>query len=195
MKRSIDVVVCGFLMALLLPVFAAVATLVRVLDGPPVFYVGRRVGQWGREFDLYKFRSMRANTGSSVTISHDPRVTRLGRVLRRTKLDELPQLLNVVKGDMSLVGPRPEDPDYVALYSSEQRRILDFKPGITSVSALTYLDEESSLSGPDWEAVYREQIMPAKIELELSYQRRRTLLSDVGVLARTAAVPIRRLLT
>ena len=107
---------------------------------------------------------------------NDPRITRVGRILRTTKIDELPQFFNVVRGDMSLVGPRPEDPEYVALYTPEQRRILDLKPGITSVAALEYVDEGELLKGDDWEAVYREQIVPAKLALEAEYAARRTLL-------------------
>ena len=109
--------------------------------------------------------------GVSVTVWDDPRITRLGKVLRRLKLDELPQLLNVLRGEMSLVGPRPEDPEYVALYTEEQRRILDLKPGITSVAALRYWDEVELLKGDDWETVYREQLVPAKLALELEYAR------------------------
>jgi lipopolysaccharide/colanic/teichoic acid biosynthesis glycosyltransferase len=170
------------------PVLLAIAAAVRVRDGAPVIYRARRVGQHGREFQLFKFRTMVPSTGSSVTVWADPRVTPLGRRLRRLKLDELPQLLNVLRGEMSIVGPRPEDPSYVALYTDEQRRVLSVKPGITGVAALAYADEESLLQGEDWEATYRLTIMPAKLQLELDYLDRRSARTDADLILRTAAV-------
>ena len=170
------------------PVLLAIAAAVRVRDGAPVIYRARRVGQHGREFQLFKFRTMVPSTGSSVTVWADPRVTPLGRRLRRLKLDELPQLLNVLRGEMSIVGPRPEDPSYVALYTDEQRRVLSVKPGITGVAALAYADEESLLQGEDWEAMYRLTIMPAKLQLELDYLDRRSARTDADLILRTAAV-------
>ena len=128
-----------------------------------------------------------------MTVWDDPRITPLGRALRRLKLDELPQLLNVLRGDMSLVGPRPEDPEYVALYTEEQRRILELKPGVTSVAALRYWDEVELLTGDDWEAMYRERLIPAKLALEMEYARRRTMWTDVKVLGRTAVSLARRI--
>ena len=171
-----------------------------LLDGWPIVYVGARVGQHGRPFGLYKFRTMVPSKtppagqvmGSSVTVHDDPRITSIGKVLRRLKLDELPQLFNVLAGQMSLVGPRPEDPEYVALYSEEQRRILAFKPGITSVAALTYVDEAELLKGDDWETVYRTQIVPAKLALETEYAARRTGWSDLVLLTRTVLTLGRR---
>jgi lipopolysaccharide/colanic/teichoic acid biosynthesis glycosyltransferase len=132
--------------------------------------------------------------GASVTVWNDPRTTSLGKVLRRLKLDELPQLLNVLRGEVSLVGPRPEDPEYVALYTEEQRRILEVKPGVTGVAALRYWDEVELLKGDDWETVYREQLVPAKVALELEYARTRTLWKDVKVLGRTAFGLVHRVL-
>jgi lipopolysaccharide/colanic/teichoic acid biosynthesis glycosyltransferase len=190
-KRVMDIAIAMPALLMAAPLLLFVAAAVAVADGRPVFYLGARVGQHGRLFHLFKFRTMtvaeRAPAqGASVTVWDDPRVTRLGRLLRRLKLDELPQLLNVLRGDMSLVGPRPEDPEYVAFYTEEQRRILDVKPGVTGVAALRYWDEAEWLKGDDWETVYREQLVPAKIALELEYARRRTLWSDLGVIARTA---------
>jgi lipopolysaccharide/colanic/teichoic acid biosynthesis glycosyltransferase len=112
-------------------------------------------------------------------------VTRVGRFLRRTKLDELPQLLNVLKGEMSLVGPRPEDVRFVRRYSAEQRRILDYKPGITSAASLQFRNEEELLKGDDWEAVYFEVLMPEKIRIDLAYLEKRTVVSDVGLILKT----------
>jgi lipopolysaccharide/colanic/teichoic acid biosynthesis glycosyltransferase len=197
-KRLLDVVLAGLALVVLTPLFLAVALAIVLTDGRPVFYVATRVGQYGREFHLFKFRTMvtarvaEPAQGSSVTVHNDPRITPIGRVLRATKIDELPQFFNVVRGDMSLVGPRPEDPEYVALYTPEQRRVLDLKPGITSVAALEYVDEGELLKGDDWETVYREQIVPAKLALEAEYAKRRTLLSDIGLLFRTAFMLVRR---
>lgn len=190
-KRVMDIAIAVPALLLASPLLLLVAAAVALADGRPVLYLGARVGQQGRLFSLYKFRTMataeRAPVqGASVTIWDDPRVTRLGRWLRRLKLDELPQLINVLRGEMSLVGPRPEDPEYVALYTQEQRRILDIKPGITSVAALRYWNEAELLKGDDWETVYREQLVPAKLALEFDYARTRTLWSDLGVIARTA---------
>jgi|WetSurMetagenome_2_1015567.scaffolds.fasta_scaffold317677_2 lipopolysaccharide/colanic/teichoic acid biosynthesis glycosyltransferase len=198
MKRLLDIVLAGAALVVLTPLLAIVALAIVLTDGRPVLYVATRVGQHGRNFHLYKFRTMVTAQspvpaqGSSVTVHNDPRITRVGRVLRTTKIDELPQFFNVVRGDMSLVGPRPEDPEYVALYTPEQRRILELKPGITSVAALEYVDEGELLKGDDWEAVYREQIVPAKLALEAAYAARRTLWTDIGLLLRTAAMLVRR---
>jgi lipopolysaccharide/colanic/teichoic acid biosynthesis glycosyltransferase len=209
-KRVMDLVIAVPVLLVLLPLLLLVAITVALADGRPVFYLGTRVGKRGRLFNLFKFRTMvvagreaagRAlvsgaapsadgvapELGVSVTVWDDPRITRVGQVLRRLKLDELPQLFNVLRGEMSLVGPRPEDPEYVALYSEEQRRILDVKPGITGVAALRYWDEVELLNGDDWETVYREKLVPAKVSLELEYAGRRSLWSDLGVIARTAS--------
>jgi lipopolysaccharide/colanic/teichoic acid biosynthesis glycosyltransferase len=123
--------------------------------------------------------------GPAVTAAADDRITAVGRVLRKAKLDELPQLINVLKGEMSLVGPRPEDPSYVSLYSRDQLAILDTRPGITSPASISYRDESSLLTGEDWEQHYTQEVMPAKIELDLEYARGRTWRSDLGVIVRT----------
>jgi lipopolysaccharide/colanic/teichoic acid biosynthesis glycosyltransferase len=197
-KRFFDLVVAGIGLVVISPLLAAVALLIRLKDGPPVIYKATRVGQHGRIFRLYKFRTMVPAgaavlaPGSSVTVYDDPRITSIGRMLRRLKLDELPQFFNVLRGDMSLVGPRPEDPEYVALYTPEQRKVLEVKPGITSVAALEYVDEGELLKGDDWETVYREQIVPAKVALEIEYAKRRTFWTDMGLLVRTAWTLVHR---
>ena len=187
-RRLTDIVLALVGLAVAAPVLVAIAAAVRLRDGPPVIYRARRVGRHGREFKLFKFRTMVPAGGSSVTVWADPRVTPLGRRLRRLKLDELPQLFNVLRGEMSIVGPRPEDPSYVALYTDEERRVLSVKPGITGVAALAYADEESLLRGEDWEATYRLTIMPAKLRLELDYLARRSARTDLDLILRTAAV-------
>ena len=166
------------------------------LDSPgPAFYRSTRVGLHGRTFFMYKLRSMRAGAdaqGPAVTVDADPRVTRVGRVLRRLKIDELPQLVNVVKGDMSLVGPRPEAPEYVKLYTPEQRRVLDVRPGITGEAVTVYVDEESMLTGADAEATYRDKVMQEKLALDLDYVRHQGFGRDMRILVRTAGLLVRR---
>lgn len=184
LKRYLDFQFSGFGLALLAPLLLVIAVLVK-LDSPgPVIYKATRVGRDGRPFKLYKFRSMVANAdklGPGVTGAADPRITRMGRVLRRTKLDELPQLWNVFKGDMSLVGPRPEDQRYVALYTPEQREVLRVRPGITSLASLRFRHEERLLNGSNWEQHYIEDVMPAKLQIDLEYVRRQTLLQDARI--------------
>ncbi len=124
--------------------------------------------------------------GPAVTASGDSRVTSIGKFLRRTKLDELPQLLNVLKGDMSLVGPRPEDPRYVAIYTPAQKQILAFRPGITSAASLAYRHEEQMLTGDDWEAVYQTKIMPEKIAIDLAYMTSANVITDLKLIFQTA---------
>ncbi len=184
-RRIIDVTLAVIGVVLASPLLVAIAVLVRAKDGSPVIYKAIRVGQNGRLFHLFKFRTMVSSEGSLVTGWADPRVTQLGRKLRRLKLDELPQLVNVLLGDMSFVGPRPEDPAYVSLYTEEQRRVLSVRPGITGVAALEYSDEESLLRGDDWEKSYRESIMPAKLKLEMDYLARRSFLADAQIVLRT----------
>ena len=159
----------------------------------PVLFSQERVGRGGRPFRLLKFRSMRPGSesaGALVTGKGDPRVTSVGRWLRRTKLDELPQLWNVVRGDMSLVGPRPEVPRYVAYYTPEQHRVLEVRPGITDPATLAFRHEEELLGAvpvEKREAYYIREILPRKLELNLSYLRRAGALYDLGVLFRTVA--------
>jgi lipopolysaccharide/colanic/teichoic acid biosynthesis glycosyltransferase len=189
LTRWLDVSVSVLALILLSPVILAIGLAIR-LDSPgPVLYRARRVGQDGRPFTLYKFRSMfvdAAERGPRLTRKFDPRVTRVGRVLRRAKLDELPQLFNTVNGDMSLVGPRPEDPDYVMSYSPDQLEVLRVRPGLTSPATIAHIHEEDLLAGPDWEKTYRENILPRKLRIELQYLSERTVFKDIGILARTA---------
>jgi len=188
LKRVFDFVAAGAGLVILSPLLALIAVWIR-LDSPgPVFHRGERVGQAGRQLRVFKFRTMVVNAariGPGITAGDDPRVTRAGRFLRKTKLDELPQLINVVRGEMSLVGPRPEDPRYVALYTPEQRRVLSVRPGLTSPASVRYRDEASLLQGDDWERVYRERVMPDKLSLELEYLQHANVWSDLRILART----------
>src|SRR5262249_17896216 len=155
----------------------------------PVLFVQERVGRDGRSFGLLKIRTMVADAtarGPGLTMAGDPRVTRVGAWLRRRKLDELPQLVNVVRGDMSLVGPRPELPRYVAGYSARERAVLRVRPGLTDPASLAFVDEAAVLARfDDPERAYVAVVLPRKLSLSLAYLERRTLRSDLGVLART----------
>ncbi len=187
MKRAFDLVASCLALLLLSPFLAAVAVAIKLTSRGPVLFRGRRVGLGGTPFTIYKFRTMRegATAGGAITRLNDPRVTRLGRVLRRLKIDELPQLINVVRGEMSIVGPRPEDESYVALYSEEQRKVLTMRPGITSVASVAYSDEERLLGSDDWHERYVNEIMPAKLRLELEYLGRQSFASDLRIVLRT----------
>ncbi len=187
-RRAMDLFGAGLGIILLSPLWIIVAIAIK-LDSPgPVFYRARRVGKNGEEFCLYKFRTMVTDAdklGPAITAAGDTRITRVGGFLRRTKIDELPQLINVMKGEMGLVGPRPEDPRYVALYTSEQREILQVRPGITSAASLTYRNEEKLLQGEQWEEIYQTEVLPAKLAIDLEYLRNRTLWSDLVLIVKT----------
>jgi len=193
-RRWLDVAASLVGLAVLSPLLIGIGLWIKIDSPGPVFYRATRVCKDGQLFRLYKFRSMVAGAdkqGPGITATGDARVTRAGRFLRRSKLDELPQLINVLKGEMSLVGPRPEDPRYVALYTPEQRRVLAVRPGITSAASLVYRQEEQLLAGPDWETVYREQVLPAKLAIDLDYLARRSLWSDLGLIVRTIGSMLR----
>jgi lipopolysaccharide/colanic/teichoic acid biosynthesis glycosyltransferase len=190
MKRLFDFIFAAVGLIALSPLMAVIAVLVKVTSTGPVIHRARRAGCGGVPFTVFKFRSMvvSPSVGSAITRRRDPRVTAVGKILRKTKLDELPQLFNVLRGDMSLVGPRPEDPRYTSLYDEEQRAILEVRPGMTSAASLVYRDEASMLDGDDWERVYVEQIMPEKLRIDLEYFRSSSFWSDWRLVARTIAV-------
>lgn len=195
MKRLLDLVIAvpGIIMAS--PVIAGAAVAVKLDSKGSVFYRGPRVGRGGRQFHIVKLRSMVSgaeSAGSAVTSAGDPRVTRLGRFLRRTKLDELPQLWNVIRGDMSLVGPRPEHPDYVRLYTPEQRRVLNVRPGITSATSLSFHDEERILAEHGGASAYAESILPRKLAMDLQYVDDHSIGGDLRIIGRTLAFAVSR---
>jgi lipopolysaccharide/colanic/teichoic acid biosynthesis glycosyltransferase len=170
------------------PILAGVALAMRLSgDRGPFLYRALRVGEGMRPITVLKIRTMRAHSrGPKLTAHEDPRVTRLGRVLRRYRIDELPQLLNVVRGEMSLVGPRPEDPRYVDSSDPVHRRVFAARPGITGLAQLAFRDEADLLTGPDPEWRYRESILPAKLRLDVEYLDHRSTRLDLRILARTA---------
>jgi len=190
LSRAIDVVVSGAALLALSPVLAVVGVLIRASSEGPAIYRARRAGSRGRQFDMLKFRTMRVDArrgGAAVTARHDRRVTPLGSVLRRTKIDELPQLVNVLRGEMSIVGPRPEDPRIVAdHYTAEDLRTLDVAPGLTSPGSLyNYTAGEAMLDGPDPDAAYASRLLPIKLALDRVYLRRRGPVYDLRIVART----------
>ncbi len=187
-KRLFDAAVAAVGLIVLSPLFGLLAVWVRVDSPGPVFYRGERVGKDGQVFRIFKFRSMTegaAQVGPGITARGDPRVTRAGRFLRRAKLDELPQLLNVLRGEMSLVGPRPEDPRYVVLYTPEQRRVLSVRPGITSPASVAYRDEEAMLWDYNVDDLYTKVLMPRKLKMDLAYIDHMSSWSDLKVIAMT----------
>ena len=192
MKRAFDLTAGMLGLVLTSPIVAVAAIAVKFDSSGPAFFSGRRTGKDGREFRIHKLRSMEVATGAAITAGDDPRITRVGRFLRRTKIDELPQLLNVVKGEMSLVGPRPEDPAFVLRYTPEQRRLLTVRPGITSSASLAFIHEETQLRGGSPENLYLTEVMPKKLALELEYLDRATFFSDLGVLFRTVGAVFQR---
>ena len=184
---ALDAVVSAGGLILLSPLLLLVAIAVVLDDGLPVFFQHERVGRGGRLFRLLKFRSMRTRVaGRSITSSGDPRVTRAGRILRKYKLDELPQLWNVVRGEMSLVGSRPEIPRFVSLTDPLWHAVLQRKPGITDLASLVYRNEEELLGRSSHpEAYYKEAILPAKLALNLQYAKTRTFWSDIKLILLT----------
>src|SRR5688572_7045623 len=188
-KRLFDVVFSFGGLVMLVPLFLLIAALIKIADGGDVFYRQIRIGRLGRPFRIYKFRTMISaaeQAGPAVTKNGDVRVTWIGRMLRKTKLDELPQLWNVLKGDMSLVGPRPEVPRYVAHYTPEQREILRCKPGITDLASLCFRDEEALLGHADnVEKFYVQHCIPRKLKLNQEYAARANVVSDTWIILQT----------
>jgi lipopolysaccharide/colanic/teichoic acid biosynthesis glycosyltransferase len=188
-KRAFDIVFALVGLAVFWPAAFVIGLLIKLEDGGQVFYLQKRIGKGGKPFLMRKFRSMIVNAdkqGALVTKQGDTRTTRIGRVLRRLKLDELPQLWNVLVGDMSFVGPRPEVPRYVDLYTSEQREILKLTPGITDMATMLFRDEESLLAGcEDVEGFYLRHCVPKKIALNLQYARRASVPQDIWIIVQT----------
>jgi lipopolysaccharide/colanic/teichoic acid biosynthesis glycosyltransferase len=188
-KRLFDLVVSTATLVLISPLLALAALAIRIQGNGPVFYRGVRVGKDGRLFRIFKFRTMVANAeqlGGSCTADDDPRVTRLGRWLRAYKLDEIPQFLNVVTGDMSLVGPRPEVKKYTDMYSGDEKRILSLRPGITDWASIWNSDEGGVLKGAaDPEKAYEELLRPTKIRLQLRYVDDNSVVIDGKILVYT----------
>jgi lipopolysaccharide/colanic/teichoic acid biosynthesis glycosyltransferase len=193
-KRIIDVVGSSIGLVALAPVFVLIALAIRLESRGPVFFLQERAGREGKPFWIYKFRSMRHNEsgqgGAPLTVRGDSRVTRVGALLRKLKLDELPQLMNVVKGEMSLVGPRPESLELATFYSPEEASIiLSVRPGMTDLGSLYFVDESELLDGRSEPVdVYRRVILPAKVRLYRLYVANMTVGSDLKIIAQTLGV-------
>lgn len=185
-KRIFDLLFAGASIPFLLPIMGIVAVLVKLESYGPVFFVQTRIGRNGKSFPLYKFRSMRVNAekNGQLTIgTRDLRVTRIGYYLRKYKIDELPQLMNVLKGDMSIVGPRPEVMKYVKMYNEEQKIVLSIKPGITDLASLAYSNENRILQDKENpEEFYVNHIVPDKLRLNLEYLRSASLPTDINII-------------
>ena len=189
MKRLFDIVASGLGLIVLSPLFLILAIWIKCDSEGPVFYRQVRVGRWNKDFRIFKFRSMRvgADKGSLVTIGgRDPRITRSGYFIRKFKFDELPQLINVLVGDMSLVGPRPEVRHYVDYYTPEQMHVLDVRPGITDPASIKFRNENELMEkAEDPEKYYIEVIMQEKIRLYLEYVEKHNFLYDIGLIFKT----------
>lgn len=188
-KRLFDIVISMLGLLVLAPLLVVIGIVIKLTSRGPILYHAYRVGRYGVIFELYKFRTMVQGAdqiGPAITHANDPRITYIGKILRRTKLDELPQLLNVFKGDMSIVGPRPEDPVYVRHYTPEQRKLLEVRPGITSLASIEYRDEEQILKAGNWEEIYLYKILPDKLAIDMEYVTKgATITWDILIILKT----------
>lgn len=197
MRRVVDIAISSVALLLAAPLLVIVALAIKLSSPGPVLYRARRVGRGRQIFDMLKFRSMtRASGGPIITAHDDPRVFPVGRFIRKTKLDELPQFINVLRGEMAIVGPRPEDPAIVRdFYTDWMLETLDVKPGMTSPGAIFYYSHvEHTLSGPETERDYVERVLVPKLAIERSYMERASVASDMCVMARTFGVLVRKAL-
>jgi lipopolysaccharide/colanic/teichoic acid biosynthesis glycosyltransferase len=189
-RRALDLAVAGvglLVVVLLSPLIVAIVIVIRLSSPGPIFYRQTRVGQGGRHFTMYKFRSMTTDSGPEVTASSDPRITRVGRVLRKTKVDELPQLFNLLRGDMTLVGPRPETPRLAARYEPDQAVVFRYRPGVTGLVQI-YMPDSDVLPADlgDPEDYYIKQLVPVRVAIDLEYLSHPTLLMTLEILVKTA---------
>jgi len=186
LKMLFDIIFSLFGLILLSPLLLGVAYLIKKEDRGPIFYSSTRVGKFGKTFKMFKFRTMVVNAdkvGGPSTADDDSRITKMGKFMRKYKLDEIPQLINVLKGEMSFVGPRPEVPFYVNMFSEEEKKILTVKPGITDWASLWNSDEGAILAGSkDPEKAYMEKIRPEKIRLQLKYVREQSFWADMRII-------------
>jgi len=189
LKRSFDIFFSFFGLIILSPIFLLIFVLVKTDSKGPVIYKQTRVGKDGKDFSVLKFRSMKQDSESKGLLTvggKDPRITKTGYFIRKYKLDELPQLINVLKGEMSFVGPRPEVRKYVLLYDEVQKKVLNVKPGITDVASIKYRNENELLEGSDDpESFYIKEIMPVKLKMNLEYINDRSFFKDIKVILNT----------
>lgn len=188
-KRLFDIICSGLGLLILSPFLIAFALIIKFTSPGPVFYRGERTGLHGKMFKIFKFRSMIVDaekTGVSSTSKEDPRVTKIGSIMRKTKIDEFPQLINVFKGDMSFVGPRPEVKKFTDLYTEEEKVLLNIRPGITDYASIWNSNEAEILAGSsDPDKDYLEKIRPEKIRLQIKYVKEKSFLTDIKIIWRT----------
>lgn len=194
LKGAFDFVISLLVILVALPVWLAVAIAIK-LDSPgPVLYVAERIGKNGKPFRIYKFRTMivdAARLGPAITYNDDPRITRVGRFLRRTHMDEWPQFFNILRGDMSFVGPRPEAPSYVEHYTPQQREVLKARPGMTGLAQVQYMQNEAAmLDAMTLDEVYLNEILPKKLELDMQYIWNQSFLLDLKLLIRSLFITL-----
>lgn len=192
LKRIFDFIAAIFGLIITSPFFLIIVFLIKLEDGGPIFYRGVRAGRFSQPFQIFKFRSMVINAekiGGPSTSSDDPRLTKIGKFLRRYKLDEIPQLINVAKGEMSFVGPRPEVREEVALYNEEEKKILEVRPGITDYASIKFSNEGEILKGSlDPHKTYQEKIKPEKHRLALEYVENNSLWIDLKIILKTVLI-------
>lgn len=188
-KRVFDFVLSSIGLFFLIPIIFLVSLLIKIEDGGPIFYKQKRVGYKGKEFYIWKFRTMIVNAekiGKPITVGKDPRITKIGFWLRKFRIDEIPQLINVLRGEMSLVGPRPEVPEYVQYYSNEMKKILNYVPGMTDPTSLDFLEEAKILAESRYpERKYIEEILPQKVKRSLRYLEEANFYSDFLIILKT----------
>jgi lipopolysaccharide/colanic/teichoic acid biosynthesis glycosyltransferase len=192
-KRLIDILLAIIGLVFIWPILFVCAVAVKLSSPGPVLYLGKRTGRYGVPFKIFKFRSMREDaerTGGTTTGKNDTRITSAGKFLRKYKLDELPQLFNVLRGEMSFVGPRPEVAEYTEMYSVEEQEILSVRPGITDLSSLTFSDLQSHVGSENPDEAFRRYVLPQKNRLRLKYAREHTILMDFIILMKTVLLVV-----
>jgi lipopolysaccharide/colanic/teichoic acid biosynthesis glycosyltransferase len=192
-KRLIDILLAVIGLVFIWPILFVCAVAVKLSSPGPVLYLGKRTGRYGVPFKIFKFRSMREDaerTGGTTTGENDTRITSVGKFLRKYKLDELPQLFNVLRGEMSFVGPRPEVAEYTEMYSVEEQEILSVRPGITDLSSLTFSDLQSHVGSENPDEAFRRYVLPQKNRLRLKYAREHTISMDFIILMKTVLLVV-----
>ena len=192
-KRLIDILLAVIGLVFIWPILLVCAVAVKLSSPGPVLYLGKRTGRYSIPFKIFKFRSMREDaerTGGTTTGKNDTRITSVGKFLRKYKLDELPQLFNVLRGEMSFVGPRPEVAEYTEMYSVEEQEILSVRPGITDLSSLTFSDLQSHVGSENPDEAFRRYVLPQKNRLRLKYAREHTILMDFIILMKTVLLVV-----
>jgi len=195
MKRLFDIISSLVGLIIISPIFPVVPILIKLDSKGPVFFKQWRIGKDGKQFKIYKFRTMvqeADEVGSLITAGNDQRITKIGKLLRRYEIDELPTLMNVLKGDMSIVGPRPEVPKYLHHYDRKYREILSVRPGITDLGTLSFRDEARYLNAQNYEDIYEKKLLPQKLDLYLEYVHHKSFMFDLRIILRTVALILKQ---